>query len=121
MTKVIEDFQNFQFPKKEHPLFPKRKNVLTFPVLIQGGKAINIVPDSCIVFGDTRILSGVTKDYMEKEIKKRLDRLKIKYKLTSIVYVPPVFINPKEKIVQIIKENAKKILKKELFIGESGP
>lgn len=121
MTKAIEDFQNFQFPKKEHPLFSKRKNVLTFPVLIQGGKAINIVPDSCIAFGDTRILPGVTKDYMEKEIKKRLDRLKIKYKLTPIVYVPPVFINPKEKIVQIIKENAKKILKKELFIGESGP
>lgn len=121
MTKAIEDFRNFQFPKKEHPLFPKRKNVLTFPVLIKGGKAINIVPDSCIAFGDTRILPGVTKDYMEKEIKKRLDRLKIKYKLTSIVYVPPVFINPKEKIVQIIKENAKKILKKELNTGEAGP
>jgi len=121
MTKVIDVLQNFDFPKKEHPIFPKRKNVLTFPVLIKGGKAINIVPDSCLAFGDTRILPGVTKEFMEEEIQKRLDKLNINYKLTPFVYVPAVFVKPSEPIVQILKKNSKQILKKQLFAEGSGP
>lgn len=121
MTKVIEALQDFEFPKKEHPIFPKRKNVLTFPVLIKGGKAINIVPDSCVAFGDTRILPGIAKEFMEGEIKKKLDELNINYKLTPIVYVPAVFVKPSESIVQILKNNSKLILKKELSAEGSGP
>ena len=121
MTKVINALQNFKFPAKEHPVFPGRKNVLTFPTLIKGGKAINIVPDYCEAFGDTRILPGITKEFMEKEIRKKIDKLGVKYKLTPIVYVPPVFVKPKEAIVQILKNNAKKILKKTPTTAGSGP
>lgn len=121
MAKVINALQDFQFPKKKHPIFPGRKNVVTFPTLISGGKAINIVPDSCIAFGDTRILPGITKEFMEKEIRKKLNKLGIKYKLTPIVYVPAVFIQPKESIVQILKKNTKQILKKEPIAEGSGP
>ena len=45
----------------------------------------------------------------------------MKYKLTPIVYVPPVFIKPEETIVQILKNNAKKILKKTPITEGSGP
>ncbi len=121
MGRVVNALQNFKFPIKEHPVFPRRKNVLTFPTLIEGGIAINIVPDSCVAFGDTRILPGITKEYMEKEIKKRIDKLKIKYKLTPIVYVPPSFIKPSEPIAKILKNNVKKILNKEPMIEGSGP
>ena len=121
MMRAINTLQDFKFPIKEHPIFPGRKNVLTFPTLIKGGKAINIVPDSCITFGDTRILPGISKEYMEKEIKERLDKLEIKYKLTPIVYVPAVFVKPIELIVQILKNNTKKILKRELITEGSGP
>ncbi|MDP2864607.1 MAG: M20/M25/M40 family metallo-hydrolase, partial [bacterium] len=89
MTKVISALENFKFPSKGHPVFPGRKSVLTFPTIISGGKAINIVPDSCIAFGDARILPGITQKYMEKEIKKRLGKLKIKYKLPPFIFVPP--------------------------------
>lgn len=121
MTKIINALQNFKFPQKEHPVFPGRKNILTFPTLIKGGNAINIVPDSCIAFGDSRILPGITKEFMEKEIKKQLDKFGVKYKITPIVYVPSVFIKPTELIFQILKDNTKKILNKEPIAEGSGP
>jgi len=121
MTKVINSLQDFEFPAEQHPVFPGRKNVLTFPTLITGGKAINVVPDSCVAFGDTRILPGITKEFMEKEIKKRIDKLEVKYKLTPVVYVPSVFIKPEEKIVKILKDNTLQILKKEPIVEGSGP
>ena len=121
MTKVINALQNFKFPSKEHPIFPKRKNVLTFPTLIKGGKAINIVPDSCEAFGDARILPGITKEFIEKELRKRINKLGVKYKITPIVYVPAVFINPKEEIVQVLKNTTKQILKKTLITEGAGP
>jgi len=121
MTKVINSLQDFKFPAEQHPVFPGRKNVLTFPTLITGGKAINVVPDSCVAFGDTRILPGITKEFMEKEIKKRIDKLEVKYKLTPVVYVPSVFIKPEEKIVKILKDNTLQILKKEPIVEGSGP
>lgn len=121
MTKAIESLQDFKFPAREHKIFPGRKNVLTFPTLLRGGKAINIVPDLCVAFGDTRILPGITKGFIEKEIKKRLDKLGIKYKLIPIVYVPPVFIEPEGQIVQILKQNTKQILRKEPLVEGAGP
>jgi len=121
MKKVIEALQNFRFNINEHPIFPNRKNILTFPTLITGGKSINIVPDSCIAFGDTRILPGVTREYMEEKIKKLIDKLKLKYKFTPIVYVPPKFIKPNETIVKILKKNTKEILNKVPVVEGSGP
>jgi acetylornithine deacetylase/succinyl-diaminopimelate desuccinylase family protein len=121
MMKAIKALENFRFPAKKHKIFPGRKNVLTFPTLIKGGKSINIVPDGCVAFGDARILPGVTKDFMEKEIKKRLNKLGIKYELIPFIYVPPTFIKPEEEIVQILKQSAKQILKKELVVEGSGP
>lgn len=121
MAKVINALQDFKFPTKEHPIFPGRKNVLTFPTLIKGGGAINVVPDSCVAFGDTRILPGVIKEYMEKEIKKRIDKLGVKYKLTPIVYVPAAFVKPTDPIAETLKNNTEQILKKELITEGSGP
>ena len=121
MTKAIKALGGLRFPAKKHPVFPGRKSVLTFPTLIKGGKAINFVPDSCVAFGDTRLLPGVTKDYIEKEIRKRLKGLKIKYKLTPFIYVPASFINPTEPIVRILKTNTQRILKKKLISEGSGP
>lgn len=121
MKKVIEVLQNFRFNINEHPVFPNRKNVLTFPTLITGGKSINIVPNSCVAFGDTRILPGVTREYLEKRIKGLINKLQLKYKFTPIVYVPPKFIEPNETIVEILKKNTKEILNKVPIVEGSGP
>ncbi len=121
LVKTIAALQDFSFPSHEHSIFPGRKSIITFPTLIKGGKAINVVPDSCTAFGDMRILPGVTQDYIEKEIGGKLDALKIKYKLTPIVYVPPAVVEPDESIVEILKGNSEEILKKEPRAEGSGP
>ncbi len=121
MAKAIGVLQDFSFPIKEHKVFPGRKNVLTFPTLIKGGIAINVVPDSCIAFGDMRLLPGIAEEYIEKEIKRRLDTLGIEYKLTPFVSVPAAITNPKEKIVQILQQSSQKVLKKESNAEGSGP
>ena len=121
MTKVIDAFQDFKFPSGEHPVFPGRKSVFTFPTVIKGGQSVNIVPDSCVAFGDVRILPGVNKEYIEKEIRRRLSKLNVKYKLTPFVYVPSAFVKPTEPIVKIIQKNSEHILKKKLITEGSGP
>jgi acetylornithine deacetylase/succinyl-diaminopimelate desuccinylase family protein len=121
MAKVIDTLQDFRFPTKQHPAYPGRINVLTFPTLIKGGKSINIVPDSCVAFGDTRILPGVGRDYLESEIRKKLDKLKIKYRLIPIVYVPASFIKPEESIVKLLRQNTQEILHKDPSTGSAGP
>jgi len=121
MTKVIEALQDFEFPSQDHPVFPGRKNVFTFPTVIKGGESINIVPDSCTAFGDVRLLPGADKEYIEKEIKEKLSKLNVDYKLTPFVYVPPAFVEPDEPIVKIVQNNAKQILKKDLITEGSGP
>ena len=121
MVKAIEEIKKIAFPDKEHPIFPGRKSVLTFPTLINGGEAINIVPDYCVAFGDIRILPGITKEYIEEEIKNRLDKLNIKYKLTPIVFVPASFIDEKERLVEVLRKNIKQILNKDLIAEGSGP
>lgn len=121
MVKTIKALSEFEFPKNEHPVFPGRKSVFTFPTEISGGKAINIVPDSCVAFGDVRLLPGVAKEYMEDQIKEKLDQLEINYKLTPLVYVPSAVVDKNEKIVQILSKNATQILKKEPVLEGSGP
>ena len=66
-------------------------------------------------------MPGITKEFIEKEIKKGIEKLGVKCKLTPIVYVPPVFIEPKERIVQIFKNNAMLVLKREPITEGSGP
>ncbi|MBU4369613.1 ArgE/DapE family deacylase [Patescibacteria group bacterium] len=121
MEKIIRALQELKFKTKEHPVFPKRKNVLTFPTLIKGGVAVNIVPDFCTAIGDMRLLPGVTQKYIEEKIKKRIDKLGVNYRLIPIIYVPAVFVKPKEPIVQILKNNTKEVLNKEPIIEGSGP
>lgn len=122
MSEVIKTLSEFEFPKmKEHPIFSGRKNVLTFPTEISGGKAINIVPDYCVAYGDTRILPGVDDRFMEKGIRAKLDKLGIDYKLTKIIYVPPAVVDKNQPLVQIVRKNAKAVLGKEPILEGSGP
>ena len=120
-TKVIAALQNIKLPLRAHPAFPGRKNVVTIPTLISGGEAINVVPSSCVIFGDVRLLPGVTRTQVEKEIKRKISGLKLKYKLTPVVYVPPTVIKPTERIVKILKASSKEILKREPLAEGAGP
>jgi len=121
MAKAINALQKIEFPGSKHPLFPGRKNVFTFPTIINGGKSINVVPDRCVAFGDVRIMPGITQEIVESRIKKVLNALGITYKLTPVIYVPATFINEKEKIVDVIKKNTQEVLGFLPYAEGSGP
>lgn len=121
MTKAIQAINKIRLKDKPHPAFPKRKSVLTFPTTISGGKAINIVPDVCVAFGDARLLPGITQKTIEKEITKTLKKLKTKHQLTPIVYVPPTVVRKNEPIVKMLRKNIVEILNQEPKVEGSGP
>ena len=122
MCKVIKAFSEIKFPNTKHPVFPDRKSVFTFPTKIWGGKAINIVPDSCTAFGDIRLLPGITQELIEKQIKEKLESLGINnYKFIPIIYVPAVVVDKNEPLVQVLHQNATKTLGKSPVIEGSGP
>jgi succinyl-diaminopimelate desuccinylase len=121
MIRAVKALSEIKFLDTEYPAFPGRKTVFTFPTEISGGKAINIVLDSCVAFGDVRLLPGITQEFIESRIKEKLESLDINYKLTPIIYVPAVAVDKNEPLVQILQQNAKEILNKELILEGSGP
>lgn len=121
MAKAIDALQKIEFSEKDHELFPGRKSVFTFPTIIDGGKAINIVPDSCVAFGDVRLMPGLTQEMIENKIREALDKTGVNYSLMPVVYVPPAIVDPREAIVTIIKNSAKKIIGSTLRTEGSGP
>jgi succinyl-diaminopimelate desuccinylase len=121
MAKAIKALQGMEFPKADHPLFPGRKNVFTFPTIIEGGKSINIVPDFCVAFGDVRLMPGINQEFIENMIKEKLNTIGISYKLTPVIYVPSTVIDPKEKIVKVIQGSAETILGYKPYSEGSGP
>lgn len=121
MSKAIYVLQRIDFPADDHPIFMGKKNVLTFPTVIRGGKSINIVPDYCVALGDMRLMPGVKQDDIEKKIKQALEAIGVDYKLTPIVYVPSSFIGPETEIVNVLQNARQKIIGSTASVGGSGP
>ena len=120
MTKAINALSDFPFKKNKNTFFSGRKNVLTFPTFIEGGTSINMVPDYCRVYGDARILPGVSKDFMEKTIKRILRNEGIKFKLSTILYVP-ASVKSGGSLVEIVVKNAFRIQGRKPKLGVAGP
>lgn len=122
MQRVIQALQGFEkdLPQPKVALFAGRRNVFTFPTVIEGGSGINVVPPSCRAYGDLRILPGVKKGVIEERMRKRLEALGIEYKLRSIMYVPAVWVDENERIVQVSRECIKKVFGREPELGISG-
>lgn len=121
MERVTKAINEIVLDDVNHPIFPNKKGILNFPTLIQGGDSINSIPGSCTAWGEIRMLPGVTEEKLNTLIRNKLDQLKIKYQLEKIVYVPAVFVDPNEKIVQILKNNAIKVMNKEVNIEGDVP
>ncbi|QBD74924.1 M20 family peptidase [Ktedonosporobacter rubrisoli] len=90
MSCLIQALSACTFPHRPSPAFPGRKNVLTFPTLITGGRGINIVPETCDAYGDIRLLPGLAAEEIRATIEQCLAPLEIPYELQEIVFVPAV-------------------------------
>jgi len=123
MATIIIQLRSLSLPFRPSPLFPRAGPVFTFPTKIKGGMAINIVPEKCIAYGDVRILPSNSPDQVKKLIFEKLKTLKgkIKFEIVDLVKVPATEISPQEEIVQVLANQAKKVLIRKPKIGGARP
>jgi succinyl-diaminopimelate desuccinylase len=114
MAEIISALKDLSLPLILSPNFPGVKSVFTFPTIINGGTAINIVPERCEAYGDVRLLPKNTPRQIKNLILKKLKplRKKINFKLEDIVIVPGVEIKANERIVRVLLKNAQNVLGK---------
>ena len=103
MARAIMALDGLVIPSDETPAFPGRRSVFTFPTMIEGGTAINTVPDECVAYGDVRLLPGAEAATVEGLIRDRLDAVSgLDYTLERLLYVPPVEIAPDHPLVALL-------------------
>lgn len=110
MSRVIDALQGLEIPYKASRTFPGRKPVFTFPTKISGGTAVNIVPDTCVAYGDARLMPGNSDSQVKMLIVERLQKLGIRYEITDLMFVPSVEIDSKEPLVTTLQSEAAKVL-----------
>jgi len=93
---------------------------------INGGTAINIVPDKCEVYIDIRLIPGQNAKDIAKEFIDKLDAIsredsQFKYELEVLQFEQAYLTNPSNNFVKLLQKNASKILKKDITLHASGP
>jgi acetylornithine deacetylase len=115
----------------KNELIPSYKNTKhrllgtpTFSVgCINGGTAVNIIPDRCSIEVDRRLLPGETSDSAKREILELINKLKEKNKILDIdisdptTETIPMDTNINEKVVKTSMESCKKIIGKSKMKG----
>jgi len=110
MVRAVQAVKDLELPYKAAKAFPGKKPVLTFPTMIEGGVAIDVVPDECIALGDVRLMPGNSDRQVRMRIEERLNSLTgLRYRLEDLVYVPAVEVDQKEEVVQIMTEETRKV------------
>lgn len=121
MGRAIDALQTLEIPYKSSRTFPGRKPVFTFPTKISGGTAINVVPDRCEAYGDVRLMPGNSESQVKMLMVEKLQKLGIKYEITDLMFIPAVEIDPREQIVEVVQEEAEKVLGKKPEARGAGP
>lgn len=123
MIKLTQALEKLKMRYKKTSLF-KFGPKLTVSQ-IEGGQAINIVPDQCNIKVDIRLVPSQTKETVMRDIESLLKKLKkddhqFQYELQPYLYEPPFQTSVNSKIVKILKNNAQKILNKKVKLIASG-
>ncbi len=118
MGKVINAITSLDLGQKTEPFFEFGSSLNVSQ--INGGVAINIVPDKCEVNLDIRLLPSQTKEEVLNKIKSKLDELKIQYELDILQHEQAYLTDPKNSFVKILQNTAKEILDSEVSLVASG-
>lgn len=78
---------------------------------INGGTAINIVPEQCEIEIDRRVLPGETRDFVLAEIKETFDDSEENedYEIENYLFIAASFINKEHPLVQILAKASKDV------------
>ena len=78
MAVLINEMEHVRFPKDNNKYF-NFGSKLSF-TMIEGGKAVNIIPDECFAYLDVRTTPNIKKKYINKTIQDMIDSAKHRYK-----------------------------------------
>jgi len=118
MTKVINTITLLDLGERIEPFFEFGSSLNVSQ--INGGVAINIVPDKCEANLDIRLLPSQTKEEVLNKIKSKLDELKIQYELEILQHEQAYLTNPNNRFVKILRDTANEILGNEIPLVASG-
>jgi acetylornithine deacetylase/succinyl-diaminopimelate desuccinylase-like protein len=123
MGKAIVAISAMEFESAKEPFF-EFGSALNF-AQIDGGIAINIVPDRCEAKIDIRIIPSQNKEKILSQIEEVLNRLKIKdksfdYKVEIMQSYEPYLTNPQNEFVKILQRTAGKILGRDIPLIANG-
>ncbi len=111
MAKVIRTLGDFELPFKQARAFPGRKPVFTFPTKMMGGSAVDMVPDTCVAYGDVRLMPGNTDLQVKLWMQERLSTLPdVKWEIEDLLFVPSMELDRSEPVVQALAAEAKEVL-----------
>jgi len=124
MAKILLTLENMKPRYTKHKMFPPPK--ITAGTIINGGIAINIVPDSCKALVDCRLSYGQTKESISSDVRKELNKLKQKdkelsFSIRELAFVPPVILNKNHKLIKVSSKNIRKVLGFKPILKISGP
>lgn len=123
MAEIISVLKKINFNAKKEPLFDFGSSLNIS--LIQGGTAINIIPDKCEAKIDIRFLPSQTKEKILDKINKKLKKLKknnpkISYKIEILQSENAFLINPKNEFVKLLQQTAQKKFKRKIPLIAEG-
>jgi len=123
-VKLVCALEKIDFPESKNKLF-KFGNRLTF-AQIEGGKAINIVPDTCSTSLDVRIVPEISRQLVDEKIYEVTEKLKkedkdLNVKVHYLTGQEGYVLDPNEKIVKIAQMVLTEHLKKPVPLVATGP
>ena len=123
MAEIISGLKKINLNTKKEPFFDFGSSLNVS--LIQGGMAINIVPDKCEAKIDIRFLPSQTKNEILNKIDNELKKLKknnpkISYKIEILQSENAFKTNPKNEFVKLLQQTAQKKLKRKIPLTAEG-
>lgn len=122
MARLAISLAACSLPYTPSATFPGRKPVLTFPTLIRGGNAVNMVPEMCEAYGDVRLLPGSSEEAIRQALTICLDQhADISYQFETVAFVPSAEIPQHAEIVQCLATNVEAVTGQTLRREGGGP
>lgn len=119
MGKIINAITSLNFDKQAEPFFEFGSSLNVSQ--INGGVAINIVPNKCEANIEIRLIPSQTKEEILQLIKNGLNKLNIQYKLEVLQYEPAYLTNPKDFFAVGLEKTASAVFGKKISVVASGP
>ena len=120
MAQVLSALSETSLASHTEPYFPFGSQLQ--PTLINGGDALNKVPNQCSAFIDIRLLPSMEKTQVLNQIAAIIDDIHDgHYELEEVQHYRGFLTRPDSRLVQIVQEEAEQACGKQLPLVASGP